>query len=314
MVRSSRTSTFCVRSLLLLALALLCCSATASAQPFELTVEAPPVLNDTAARVRAIDPAALSVSLSRAGLGLPPRVNVLLVDGDDPRARAVPGWVVARAFGVDTIVIYPRRIRSYPYDSLESVVLHEMVHLSLTSRAGGRPLPRWFHEGVAVSVESGWGIGSQARLLLAAARDPRIEDVTTLFASESEPDTTTAYLLSAALIEDVRRRHGLAVPGAIAARVAQGDSFDAAFSTETGETVDEAAAQAWRIYRGLRWVPVLTSAAGLWGWILVLAVVAFIVQLRRRRHKQWEDDEEHEDDHYQERPAASDEGTERDSG
>lgn len=273
--------------------------ALTAGQAFDIRVNAPPALEEMAGRVRTIDPASLALSLSRAGLELPSRVDVFLVPNDDPRAQAVPAWVVARAFGLDTIVIYPRRVRSYPYDSLESVVLHEMVHLSLTSRAGGRPLPRWFHEGVAVSVESGWSIGSQARLLLAAARDPRIADVTMLFASESAPETTTAYLLSAALIEDVRHRHGLAVPGAIAARVARGESFEVAFRAETGDTVDEAVAHAWRVYRGLRWVPILTSGSGLWGWILVLAIVAFIVQVRRRRRKRWEDDDEdgEHDDH-----------------
>lgn len=265
---------------------------SAFAQPFEIAVSAPPGLDEVATRVKTIDPASLARSLSRAGLELPAKVNVFLVQDDDPRARTVPGWVVARAFGVDTIVIYPRRVRSYPYDSLESVVLHEIVHLALSSRAGGHPLPRWFHEGVAVSVESGWGIGTQARLLLAAARGPGIDDVTELFASDSSPENTTAYLLSAALIEDIRRRHGLAVPGAIAARVADGDSFETAFYAVTDETVDVAATQAWRVYRGLRWLPIVTSAAGLWGWILLLAFVAFIVQLRRRRRKRWEEEDD----------------------
>lgn len=275
---------------------LLCCARAASAQALELSVEAPPALEQIAVRLRTIDPASLASSLSRAGLELPAEVQVFLLPEEDPRARRVPSWVVARAFGVDTIVIFPRRVRSYPYDSLESVVLHEMVHLSLASRAGGRPLPRWFHEGVAVSVESGWGIGSQARLLLAAARDPGIDDVTVLFASESAPAATSAYLLSAAVVEDVRRRHGLVVPGAIAARVARGEPFEVAFRGATGETVDEAAAHAWRVYRGLRWLPVLTGATGLWGWILVLATVAFIVRMRRRRRQRWEEEDDEEDD------------------
>lgn len=258
----------------------------------ELTVYAAPSLADVATRVKAIEPAVLAESLSRAGLELPRRVMISLVDTDDPRARAVPPWVVARAFGGDSVVIYPRRIGTYPYDSLDSVVLHELVHLSLNLRAGGRPLPRWFHEGVAVSVESGWGIGSDARLLLAAARDPGMDEVATLFASEAAPETRTAYLLSAALIEDVRRRHGLAVPGAIAAQVARGDSFETAFYATTGESVDEAAAHAWRVYRGLRWMPVITSNAGLWGGIMLLAFIAFVVRQRRRRQKRWEDEAE----------------------
>jgi hypothetical protein len=257
-----------------------------------LTVSAPSSLEDVAARVRATDPSSISRALTRAGLELPPRVMVSLIDTNDPRHRDVPSWVAARASGVDAIVIYPRHIGSYPYDSLPSVVLHEIVHLSLNLRAAGRPLPRWFHEGVAVSVESGWGIGSQTRLLLAAARDPGIDDVASLFASAAAPETETAYLLSAALVEDIRRRHGLAAPGAIAARVARGDSFETAFYAITGESVDAAAAHAWRVYRGLRWLPVVTSDAGLWGGILLLAFIAFVVRVHRRRQKRWREEED----------------------
>src|SRR5688572_9362118 len=142
---------------------------SASARQVTLTVDAPPQLSGLAARVRHIDTAAFERSLSRAGLDLPRRANVILAPNSDLRARIAPAWVAGQAFGTHTVLIFPDRISSYPHDSLESVVLHELVHLSLTARAGGRPLPRWFHEGVAVSVESGWNLASQARLLWAAA-------------------------------------------------------------------------------------------------------------------------------------------------
>ena len=111
-----------------------------------------------------------------------------------------------------------------------------------------------------------------------------------LFESDTLPGTTTAYLLSAALVEDLRRRHGPTVPGAIAARVAAGATFDAAFLAVTGETADEAASSAWRLYRGLRWLPILTGPSGIWSLILALAGLAFLVRLRRRRAKrrEWE--------------------------
>jgi hypothetical protein len=271
--------------------------AAMAGQPYTLKVDAPPELAGVAARVEAIEPASLARPLASAGLNLPPSVHLILVADEHPVAGRTPTWVAGQAFGRDTIVVYPQRIGSYPYDSLESVVLHEFVHLALNVRADGRPLPRWFHEGVAVSVESGWGIGSQARLLWAAAHDPAINDVAMLFESGAASETTTAYLLSAALIEDIRRRHGLAVPGAIAARVARGEPFAVAFARETGETVNEAAAQAWRVYRGLRWLPILTSASGLWGGILVLALIAFAVRLRRRwqRRRKWDEEERRED-------------------
>lgn len=138
-----------------LLLVALLCGRTFAGQSFDLIVDAPPDLAGTEARIRGIQPSSIAGSLSRAGLDLPPRVHVTLIGADDPRARSVPAWVAARAFGSDTIVVYPARTRSYPHDSLESVVLHEIVHLALNVRAGGRRLPRWFHEGVAVSVESG---------------------------------------------------------------------------------------------------------------------------------------------------------------
>jgi hypothetical protein len=246
-----------------------------------------------------MDPMSLARPLASAGLELPATVHIILVANEHPVAGRTPAWIAGQAFGSDTMVIYPQRIGSYPYDSIESVVLHELVHLALNVRAGGRRLPRWFHEGVAVSVESGWGIGSQVRLLWAAARDPGIDDVAMLFESGAVPETTTAYLLSAALVEDIRRRHGLTVPGLIAARVAGGESFDRAFALETGETVSHAAAQAWRVYRGVRWLPIFTSASGLWGGILVLAIVAFAVRLRRRwqRRRQWDEEERRQEIH-----------------
>jgi hypothetical protein len=267
----------------------------AGARQFELTVDAPPALAAMAARVREIDAAAFERSLSRAGLDLPPRVLITLVPNADARARGAPPWVVGRAFGTGRIEVFPERVSSYPHDSLESVVLHEIVHLALNARAGGRPLSRWFHEGVAVSVEAGWGLGSQVRLLWAAAREPAIDDVTALFESDAQPDTTTAYLLAAALIEDVRRRHGPAVPGAIAGRVARGASFDRAFEAETGETVHQAAGRAWAAYRGWgRWLPIVTGPSALWGWILALAFIAFCLRLRRRarRRRLWDEEDE----------------------
>jgi hypothetical protein len=259
-------------------------------QPFDLTVEAPAALAAYRARIETFDRARAARALSLAGLNPPASVRILLADDADPSAPRTPDGIVGQAFGTETIVIYPRRIGSYPYNSLESVVLHEIAHLALTARAGGRPLPRWFHEGVAVSIESGWGLGTQVRLFAAAWRDPGIDDVSALFASDELPVATTAYLLSAALIEDVRRRHGAATPGLIAARVAAGEPFEKAFFTQTRESPDEAAALAWRVYRGVRWLPLMTSPSSVWGAILVLAALAFIIRRRRRleRRRQWE--------------------------
>jgi hypothetical protein len=260
----------------------------------DLTVEAPASLAPAADRVRRMDREQLAKALARVGLNIPPQIHVTLIAENDLRARAIPAWTVGLASGLRDIAIFPERIGSYPYDSLESVVWHEVVHLALAAQAGNRPLPRWFHEGVAMSVERGWGVTSQVRFLLAAGGSADLADVERLFNAGTQPESASAYLLAAALVSDLQLRHGAAVPGAIVDRVAHGAGFAEAFVLETGETPDETAARAWQIYRRwTSWIPAVTNAFSLWIGILVLAVVAFLATLRKRwqRRRQWDREE-----------------------
>lgn len=277
----------------LAAAALVALAAGDAGAELALRVDAPPALEPIAARIRGFDYAGLEAALARAGLAPPRDARITLVSEVHPRAVAAPPWVVAQASGLREIVIFPARIGPYPYGSLEAVVWHEVVHLALAARAGGRPLPRWFHEGVAMSVE-GWGLSDRARLLAAAFGEPSIADVNRLFASDRQPESATAYLLAAALVTDVRQRYGEAVPGAIAGRVALGAPFNLAFAAETGAMPDAAAYRAWGTYRRwVEWVPMLTSGTFVWFGILLVAFAAFAAQLRRRRRqrRRWDEEE-----------------------
>jgi hypothetical protein len=261
-------------------------------------VDAPASLQPQADRLKAVDADALARALEHGGLSLPTTVSVTLIPDDDPRARATPDWYVGLASGTRDIAIFPGRVAAYPYDSLESVFRHEVVHLALNARAGGRPLPRWFHEGIAVAIESGWGVADRLRLVAAAFSEPRLDDLSRLFRSDARSETMQAYLLAAALVDELRRSHGAALPGRIAARVAAGEPFDAAFASETGESPPQAAARAWRSYRRwTNWMPYATSASAVWSLILALAFVAFGVRLwqRRERRRRWPDDEDDDD-------------------
>lgn len=289
---------------LLLALALgLLALFPASAEPVELSIDAPAGLAETASRIRGVDLDALAEALAASGLEMPGRIVVTLVPDRDPRAASLPSWVVGLALGTSDIVIFPDRVGPYPYDSLESVVRHEIVHLALTTRAADRPLPRWFHEGVAVTLESGWHARDEARLLVAALASPDTADIHRLFSSDAHPDNAQAYRLSAALVDDILDRYGRDVPGRIAAGVAAGASFEAAFYAATGERVEAAADRAWGRYRRLsRWLLAATSPSAVWTLILALAFVGFVVRLRRRRERRrlWDDeDEPDEPDEYE---------------
>lgn len=269
----------------------LCIAVGAQPIPWRLTIAAPPVLSPAAATIERIDALPLTESLARAGLRAPSEIYLALIAEDDPRARVVSPWIVGQAAGTSDIVIYPERVSSYPYGSLEAVFRHEVVHLALSATAGQRPLPRWFHEGVAVAIESGWSVGDNLRLLLAAGGEPAMDDLADLFRSPNRPDTTKAYLLATALVEDLRRRHGPDLPGRIAADIARGDPFDTAFARQAGETPDRAAERAWATYRLVTtWLPLVTSGTAVWALILLLAFVAFAMRLRQRavRRRQWD--------------------------
>jgi hypothetical protein len=259
-----------------------------------VAVHAPPSLTAYAERVRGVDAARLEAALAQAGLSLPPEVRIALVPDDDPDARGVPAWIVGLASGDRDVVIFPERVLSYPYDSLESVVRHEVTHLALNVAARGAPLPRWFHEGVATSVDNDWDLRARLQLLLAMSARPGIADLARLFSSPSQSDTSQAYLLSAVLVHDLRERYGAGVPGRIAVRVAAGSDFVDAFRLETGVTPDVAAADAWAGYRRWTvWVPAVTSPSAAWAAIIMLAMLAFIAQRRRRarRRRQWDEEE-----------------------
>lgn len=257
----------------------------------DLRVEAPPSLAGLAARVEDVDREQLAAALSRAGLPAPSRVDLTLLAEEDPRAGAIPRWVVGFASGRQAVTILPTRIGAYPYGSLESVVWHEVAHLALSIQAGERALPRWFHEGVATSVERDWGFTTGVRLGLAIAAEPDLPVVERLFASGVEPETTRAYLLAAVAVSDLRRRHGADAPGAIAGLVARDVPFARAFAQYTGSTPGEAAARAWAPYRRwTAWIPTLTSGSAVWMLTMLLACIAFAVTLRKRarRRRMWD--------------------------
>ena len=260
----------------------------------EITVTAPFSLRALAARLERIDQRSLAAALAAAGLEIPPRIDVTLVPDGDPLARQTPRWIVGWAFGRGNIIIFPDRIGSYPTDSLESTFTHEVAHLALTIAAGGGELPRWFHEGVAVFVERGWGLGSEWRLLVATAREPTVADVNRLFRSEAQLASQEAYLLATVLVEDVGRHARPDWPGAVARRVAMGTPFARAFALETGTTPDAAAARAWESYRRwTTWLAVAGDPSAVWLLILTLAGVALFVRRRanHRRRMRWAEEE-----------------------
>src|SRR5688572_14348627 len=120
---AARKTLYCcdvTRVRLLIAVALLA-SVVSTAAGQELIVTAPRSLDPVSARVRTIDRSSLASALASGGLEVPALVRVSLIEEDDPRAARTPWWIVGLARGPEDVVLFPARVGSYPYESLESV-------------------------------------------------------------------------------------------------------------------------------------------------------------------------------------------------
>jgi hypothetical protein len=161
--------------------------------------------------------------------------------------------------------------------------------------AGGRPVPRWFNEGLALQAEHGWRFQDQSQLLyqLLIGSGTNLETIDRLFAGDRNSQTR-AYALAGAFVRDLSERYGAATPADILMRVRRGVPFDTAFTDATGKTVPGEEADFWERQRiWTMWFPIITSSTTLWLVVTLIALLA--IQRRRRKNveieKKWEEED-----------------------
>lgn len=248
-----------------------------------LIVEAPPALERVAARVRGLDPERLAGAMELVGLeerGSP--IRVVLAPEGSPLARRAPAWVSGYADPEQSlIVLLPARTPSYPDSSLEDLLRHEIAHVLVARAARGRPIPRWFHEGLAMIAGLSWGLDDRSRLTLTLLADDPISlaELEGLFRG-GRGSSNRAYAIAGAFVRDLFERHGSDVAADILRWVRRGLPFEAAFQLATGTPLEEAEGSFWsRQSLWYRWIPLLTSSVTLWLLVTLLALWA----IRRRR-------------------------------
>jgi len=267
---------------------ILCLLLALPARAQRLLVEAPPALEPIAARLRALDPVQIEGAARLVGLDGPggpgAPIRVILVGEASAQALSAPPWVAGYALPEQgVVVLLPARSPRYPDSSLEDVLRHEMAHVLIGRASNHRPLPRWFHEGVAMIAGLSWGLEEQSRLAATLLRGGGVSlaEVDRRFGGD-EGEVRSAYTLAGAFVRDLLRRHGREVVGSILSGVAAGLPFEEAFARATGTTLAEAerafgeSQTFW-----YRWVPFLTSSVVLWIFVTLLAFWA--MQRRRRR-------------------------------
>lgn len=259
-----------------------------------LNVVAPPALQPQAERIARFDRSRLAGLLGLVGLRNPGGpIDVVLADEHSELGRDTPDWIVGFAESrASRIVLFPARSPSYPHDSLEAVLQHEIAHVLISRAARGHDVPRWFHEGLALVAERSWGLEDSTRFVMAAARRRSIADLEDDF-HRGEGSAARAYAVSGALVRYLLRSHGGDSPARILDRLGRGDRFDTAFFTATGAPLIDVEAAFWRDSRWSYVVPFVTSSAAIWLVIIGISVSAMRRRTRDRARlrQQWEEEE-----------------------
>ncbi len=288
---------------LVTALALLICGhlSVVTAQEtatLELVVESPNDFPAHEARIRDLDPTRLEHAMQVLGLRRPgPPIRLTLAGEDSTVAQNTPGWIAGFAYpNLGVAVLFPERSPTYPDSNFEDLVLHEVSHILTARAAGGRKVPRWLDEGLALFLGRSWQLEDRSRLTWAMLREGEVPlaDLEDRFSSD-RASATRAYAISGAFVHDLVRKRGVDSMAAILAGIAFGLPFPEAFQRAIGASLEQAEIYFWE-YHSLwyRWVPILSSSMALWVAITLLALVAF----RRRRAldtaqlKQWEEQEQ----------------------
>ena len=269
----------------------------ASAQaPPSLVIDAPAELAASRSRLESFDRSSLRAIVRIVGLDDPgPPIHVILAGETSAAARSVSPSTAGFAISQEgLIVLFPARSPAYPHDTLEDVMRHEVAHVLISRAARGHPVPRWFHEGVAMAAERPWGLEDRSRLIRELVAGPRlpVQAIDRLF--DIDASRPRGYALSAALVRHIVRAHGAGAPAAILRGLGTGARFEAAIAGAIGRPMRDVESEFWDRQRVWTvWVPLVTSGEVL--WLLVIALAALAVWHRRRRaaeiRRRWEAEE-----------------------
>lgn len=284
-----------VRSTLLLLSILQATGATALPP---LRLDGPPTMEPVVSQIEQMP--AESLAIVNRLIGAPASdepIDVLIVPEDSALAARTPRHIAGYAIGArSNIVLFPARASNYPDDGLPELLRHEIAHVLIHRASLGGPIPRWFHEGLAVTAGGSWDIEDRTRLTIGMMNLDELDlaRIEAGFAG-SEYEIHRSYAVSTAFVRHLLTQFGADAPKKILENVAGGESFERAFLDATGRSLPLVERDFWKgIKLWNRWIPFFTSSIALWTAITLLALWA--IRRRRRRDARirelWELEEE----------------------
>lgn len=182
---------------------------------------------------------------------------------------------------------------------IDETFRHEMAHVALEDAVGGRHVPVWFNEGLAISLSNELVWGRRQTLMNATLQGTLIplSDLDRSFPRDNH-EVSIAYAQAGDFMQFLRRRSDHARFVSMIDRVKDGQPFDRAIADAYGSDLRKLEFQ-WRsdLERRFSIIPALTGGGLV--WVLVIGALVFAYVRRRRRSKaileKWEREEAIED-------------------
>jgi len=274
---------------------------TAEIMSPSLRIQAPPGLEKTAHEIDALGREDFSPDLELVGQeGFQRVITVVLLEEKHPVARETPPGIAGFARGEKAvIVLFPARVRSYPNGTLRALLHHELTHILVWEATEGRPVPRWFNEGLAIVAAREWGFGDRARSALALLSHPP-RSFHQLDRAFSSADPGPAYALSAELMRRLRAEYGAGAPALILREISRGKNFRDAFFEGTGCPLDVFERRFLRRRRSWTdWIVWLSSVPTLWLPVSFLAFGALLLHRKKRMKRREEMDDGNDEENLE---------------
>jgi hypothetical protein len=235
----------------------------------------------------------LGVHLS-ADLDVRLAVNPEQMQALAPPGRTLPGYATGVAYPAEGLILLSlTEPESWLRSDIDRVLVHELSHVALHRAVGGRPVPRWFTEGVAIH-EAGEHSLERVRVLWGGTLRGELIPLAQL--SQSFParhgDVSLAYAQSADLVGHlVRGDQGRRRFRALVARLRGGEPFEQAFVAAYRMPLWRSEQQ-WRrelVQRFGSWPSILSGLTAVWALAALLLVVGYVRVRKRQREtlKRW---------------------------
>lgn len=190
------------------------------------------------------------------------------------RGRSVlpPEWAAGLAFPNEA-----RLLLAPGSPDWEKTLTHELTHVAIGLASDRQTIPTWMTEGLAVATAEQWNL-ERATLMIQVGVRGAFHDFGDLERGfpRDEVSAELAYAQSFHLVRHLRGRFGENLFLDIFSRMRDGEDWESAFRSVTGET-PEASYYEWRQGADTRykWAPLGTTGGAAWVFICLLSIVAW---------------------------------------